>query len=146
MAKKNSEDLYAQTERWLRSYPYWKKAVISLQRQYGLRAQADAKVIATDTITGGKTNKVHSTVEDLILNLEDIAERKNNLEAKIQLVESAMELLTPVERKIIELRYFDRFSWWLVAAEVGYTDRHCKSIRTRVVHRLKAAIFGEDVE
>lgn len=146
MAQKKKNALYTQTEKWLRSYPYWKKAVVSLQRQYELRSRADAKVIATDTISGGKTNKVHSTVEDLILNLEDIVERKNNLEAKIQLVESAMELLTNAERKIIELRYFNRFSWWLVGAEVGYTDRHCKNIRVEAIRRLEGAIFGEDVE
>jgi RinA family phage transcriptional activator len=139
-----SRDLYAQTEAWLRAYPRWQKAVVNLEGLYKLRQETEISAVATSDISGGKTNKVHSNVEDIVLNLEEITERKCQIEAKIRLVESALELLDARQRRIIEMRYFDRFSWWLIEATMSLSDRQCRNIRTEAVHIVKEGIFGEE--
>jgi RNA polymerase sigma factor (sigma-70 family) len=133
------------TIKWLKRYPDWKVAIANLERQYQYRKETGDRVsaIPTTKIRSGKTHKVYNIPEETVLSLEEILERKAEIEVKVQIIESAMELLDETQRKVIELKYFKRYRGWQVAQAIGFTERQCRNIRTEAVQILHKAMFGE---
>jgi len=87
-----------------------------------------------------KTNKFHSITENAaIKNIE----RKEKLKKKIaidtntiQMIDNALNVLTELERTIIEMFYIENMEWWKVAAKVHYSEGWCKAKRNEAINKM----------
>lgn len=43
-------------------------------------------------------------------------------------IEELLLFLNPIQRQIIELKYFKKYKWWMVSQVVNYSDKHCERI------------------
>lgn len=92
------------------------------------------------------TNKFNSDVENEVIRREEhiqgkidllIAEKKGRLSQK-ELVEKVLELLTPEEKRLIELRYFnkEKISWTNIAMKLNISVDSCIRLRRDIINRI----------
>ncbi|WP_346887479.1 sigma factor-like helix-turn-helix DNA-binding protein [Clostridium sp. UBA1056] len=93
----------------------------------------------------GKTNKITSTVENMIIRKEDKINRLNYAmkvkDAEIKKVENALETLTDRERSIIEMRYFQKESNRNISAKLYITEEYVSSIKSKAIKSLANIFF-----
>ncbi len=93
----------------------------------------------------GKTNKVNSTVENMIIRKEAEINRLNFAmkvkDAEIKKVENALETLTDRERSIIEMRYFQKESNRNISAKLYITEEYVSSIKSKAIKSLANIFF-----
>ena len=94
----------------------------------------------------GPTNAFNSSVENEVIRREEhiqgkidllIAEKKGRLSQK-ELVEKVLELLTPEEKRLIELRYFnkEKISWTNIAMKLNISVDSCIRLRRDIINRI----------
>ena len=92
------------------------------------------------------TNKFNSDVENEVIRREEhiqgkidllIAEKKGRLSQK-ELVEKVLELLTPEEKRLIELRYFnkEKISWTNIAMKLNISVYSFIRLRRDIINRI----------
>lgn len=93
----------------------------------------------------GKTNKITSTVENMIIRKEAQINRLNYAikvkEAKIKKIENALEILTDRERSIIEMRYFQKESNRNISAKLYITEEYVSAIKSKAIKSLVNIFF-----
>ena len=75
-------------------------------------------------------------------------ERKNDLlkiNVLLSYVKNAFNKLPDLDKKIIELYYFDKQNWNEVAREVHCSTRHCMRRRTTAINRINKYCYFEDI-
>lgn len=74
----------------------------------------------------GSTNKINSSVENEIIEREkritDLERERTYLHGEVSQIENALEVLTDSQREIVELKYFNKLSYKVIA------DRYYKSV------------------
>lgn len=112
-----------------------------------LKEECGVGSIETDSISTSKTYKISSISEDTALsNVEKIEylERSiTKLENRLKRIDRTLEGLTEEERSILTSRYIEGKQWWVVAYKIGYSERHCKRLRTEAIEKMVIGIFGE---
>lgn len=48
-----------------------------------------------------------------------------------------MDILTHTEKQVIELRFFRRYRWEMVASSVGYSQKHCYRLQNSAITKLE---------
>ena len=100
-----------------------------------------ASAINTSQETTGATNKITSTVENEILNKEQRIEYLKSIkklkENQIEKVDNSLEVLTEEDRKLIELRYFERVPNYKVAQRFNITEEGCSMRKRRIIENIK---------
>ncbi|WP_346896093.1 sigma factor-like helix-turn-helix DNA-binding protein [Clostridium sp. UBA7503] len=93
----------------------------------------------------GKTNKITSTVENMIIRKEAEINRLNYAikvkEAEIKKIENALEILTDRERSIIEMRYFQKESNRNISAKLYITEEYVSAIKSKAIKSLANIFF-----
>ncbi|GAA0767157.1 sigma factor-like helix-turn-helix DNA-binding protein [Clostridium subterminale] len=93
----------------------------------------------------GKTNKITSTVENMIIRKEAQINRLNYAikvkEAEIKKIENALEILTDRERSIIEMRYFHKESNRNISAKLYITEEYVSAIKSKAIKSLVNIFF-----
>jgi len=93
----------------------------------------------------GKTNKITSTVENMIIRKEAQINRLNYAmkvkEAEIKKIENALEILTDRERSIIEMRYFQKESNRNISAKLYITEEYVSAIKSKAIKSLVNIFF-----
>lgn len=93
----------------------------------------------------GKTNKITSTVENMIIRKESQINKLNYAikvkEAEIKKIENALEILTERERSIIEMKYFQRESNRNISAKLYITEEYVSSIKSKAIKSLANIFF-----
>jgi len=93
----------------------------------------------------GKTNKITSAVENMIIRKEDKINRLNYAmrvkDAEIKKIENALETLTDRERSIIEMRYFQKESNRNISAKLYITEEYVSSIKSKAIKSLANILF-----
>lgn len=88
-----------------------------------------------------KSNKITSIVENEILDKERRIERLESIkfskENQVKKVDNALEILTEDDRKLIELRYFEKMPNWKVAQRFNMTEEGCSARKRRIVENIK---------
>lgn len=88
-----------------------------------------------------KSNKITSMVENEVLNkekrIEYLEQLKTTKENQIKKVDNALEVLTKEDRKLIELRYFERLPNYKVAMIFDMTEEGCSARKRRIVENIK---------
>lgn len=139
---------YQKIEKDLRKYKGLKVFIINAKEQIKLLKQdiQGATGISYDEIPA-KTNNFHSVVETEVMNRD---ERVQTLEKKIMhaqelvnRVDRSLKVLNDFETEVLTLKYMDNQPWFIIAGEVGMSERQCKRKRTEAIKRLYAPFFGE---
>lgn len=88
-----------------------------------------------------KTYKTTSIIENEILDKERRIERLESIKLKkenqVKKVDNALETLTEEDRKLIELRYFERLPNYKVAMIFDMTEEGCSAKKRRIVENIK---------
>ena len=63
-------------------------------------------------------------------------------EIKINKIDRALDLLNEVERKIIEMRYFECIRVYIIADELGYCDKQVSRIKKNAINKISIVLFG----
>lgn len=88
-----------------------------------------------------KTYKTTSIIENEILDKERRIERLESIKLKkenqVKKVDNALEILTEEDRKLIELRYFERLPNYKVAMIFDMTEEGCSARKRRIVESIK---------
>lgn len=91
-----------------------------------------------------QNSKSESAIEQWLLYQNREYDRLLGKKAKkvkeVNKVKNALELLNDSERKIIEMRYFQRVAWNEVADEIGYSKSYCKALRVKSINKIKNVI------
>lgn len=93
------------------------------------------------------TYAVNSPVENEVIRREEkeigkqislLRSKKQYLIEDKEKIENALTLLSDIEYKLIELRYFNRnrLTWVNIALQLGYDETYCRKLRTRVINKL----------
>ena len=98
------------------------------------------------------TNKFVSSVEDeIIIKEKELKALKRKLNSMIRLknrINTAVNKLSGVDRKIIELRYINKstLGWNQIGRVVKFSEVHCRQrIRPRAIRKMMTTIlYGED--
>lgn len=74
--------------------------------------------------------------------IEDNELKKLELEiAKVDLeiskIDNALNVLNPVERQLIESRFFNNNTWYRVSMELGYSESGVRRFANRVLKKIK---------
>lgn len=69
----------------------------------------------------------------------EIMELKNRLDR----IDRGLNVLSEIERYIIDERYFEGREWWKIAYKLRYSERWCKELRRRSVNKIAISLFGE---
>lgn len=52
-------------------------------------------------------------------------------------IDDLIEVLDSTERRIIELKYFKKYKWWMVADTVNYSEKQCRRISNRAIIKIR---------
>jgi len=100
-----------------------------------------ASAIDTSQENTSATNKISSTVENEVLDkerrIEYLESIKFSKENQIKKVDNALEILTEEDRKLIELRYFERVPNYKVAQRFNMTEEGCSARKRRIIEDIK---------
>ncbi|GAA0735406.1 sigma factor-like helix-turn-helix DNA-binding protein [Clostridium oceanicum] len=97
----------------------------------------------------GNTNKFNSNVENEIISkekkIEYLESVKEHIQIKIKKIESAIAALEDRQKKIIELRYFNKLSWNKISELINLTEVSCRVIRNKSIKKLQLLLFNDKV-
>lgn len=83
---------------------------------------------------------IGSSVEDEVIRkeerIEELEEKKKQINLNTIRVDNALQLLTDVERKVVEGKYINRLQWFKIAYDVGYSESWIKKIRREAMDKL----------
>lgn len=93
----------------------------------------------------GQTNKFNSSVENEIINKEKVLNKlhreMNSKKRLIAKVDNAMETLSENERKIVEYRCINRYSWSRIGALLNMDGDYCGRIKREVINKISPLIW-----
>ena len=95
-----------------------------------------------DSDMGGDSDETHGRLADYVGRVDEEIER---FERHARLDE-ALRALTPRERSIIELRFFDNLSQTQVARRLSISQMHVSRLQQRALTKLREAVRDQDNE
>ncbi len=95
-----------------------------------------------DSEMGGDSDDGRSRLADYVGKVDEEIER---FERRSRLAE-ALRALTPRERKIVELRFFDNLSQTQVAKQLDISQMHVSRLQQRALAKLREAVREQDKE
>ncbi len=95
-----------------------------------------------DSEMGGDSDETRSRLADYVGRVDEEIER---FERRSRLAE-ALRSLTPRERKIIEMRFFDNMSQTQVAKQLNISQMHVSRLQQRALVKLREAVRDQDNE
>lgn len=86
------------------------------------------------------SNSISSSVENETIRKQEQIERLEKKKEQINMntvrVENALQLLTEIERDVIEGKYINRLQWFKIAYNIGYSESWTKNIRKEAMSKL----------
>ncbi|MGG7163779.1 hypothetical protein [Clostridium ihumii] len=153
MEEKLLDILCDKTEKILYDYDIINAEITNLELEitHLKNMQEGYKSIDYSNITGGKTNKVISPVENIIFSGNDkkIKELTNILENKklvLRKLENAMRTLDDIEKTIIEYKYRKKMSWKAISQKTYFNRNRCSNINSIAIKKLANIIFCAKME
>lgn len=94
----------------------------------------------------GITYKYNSNTENIALKRTEYENKIKILTLQIQRIENALNALSDVERKIIELKYIEQLTWRNVVYETGKSRIACYRISQQALKHIKAILEVNDTK
>lgn len=91
------------------------------------------------------TNKFNSSVEnemiDRRLKPEQLKIKKHKLEVQLQKIDNALETLSEDEMHLVELRYFKKLQFKVIAERIDRNEMYCVCLKSKIIKKLIPLIF-----
>lgn len=84
--------------------------------------------------------RAQKILDDFRMQIDRIEKRQGGLFESRALVQEMLDILTPEEKLIIELRYFHKYRWCVVASKVGYSQKHCYRLLNNGIHKIEMSV------
>ena len=117
---------------------------------YNLSNDITIKAVTYEERTGS-TNTFNSTVENEVIRREEKVKKEiDYLKAKLKhsndlklKIESSLNELSTIERKLIELRYFsrDKKTWLEIGMTLGFDKDYCIKIKNKALDKIYDMIY-----
>lgn len=52
-------------------------------------------------------------------------------------IDELIKVLDSTERQVIELKYFKKYKWWMVADTMNYSEKQCRRINNRAIIKIR---------
>lgn len=140
------KELYRKTDGVLFNYKTIKVEINNLELDIEeLKSECEGiKAVGYEEKTG-ETNAFNSSVENEVLKKEKMINKllreKQSKERLICKIDNALGTLEEEERKIIELRCFDKMGWGKVGALINKDEDYCGKIKRKVVNQISELIW-----
>lgn len=86
------------------------------------------------------SDTVYNSVEKIIVTYgQEVAKLENRLEKafeKRNYIEDLISILEPIEKRIIELKYFKKYKIWMICSVVSYERSHVYRLHDEAIERL----------
>ncbi|MBP2027422.1 RinA family phage transcriptional activator [Acetoanaerobium pronyense] len=130
----------------LLDYPYTKKEKEKLNNDLkdllGSKYETSVTAQLTEAISGNRS--ISNKTEQAVIKISEIYDHKANLiKNKINillknqyLIEESLERLEHDQKKIIELRYFQRYKWEIISKKLKYSISNCYKLHDKALNKL----------
>jgi DNA-directed RNA polymerase specialized sigma subunit len=140
-----NEELFRKMEEILFKIPEIKAEIKNIEIE--IEELKDLENISAEAVTysirTGETYKISKPTEDSVMKIsnvdsmiENLSYQKRKKERLLKKIENAIESLSPVERSIIKMRYFENEKWYNIAAKVMLYERQCSRINKLAISKI----------
>ncbi len=131
----------------LYSYTYIEFEIESINQQIidlgeVITSQRDVKVpvLSASSMGSGISDPVYASVEKIMITYgQEVAKLETRLEKafrKRNQISSLLTVLDPIEKKVIELKFFKKYRNWMIAATVNYSERQVNRYLDSALNKL----------
>ena len=107
-------------------------------------SDCEISAVSYESVGGGKTNNIHSSVEDLIMTKIEKEEELSNMIAKKKKIEASLRCLNINEIKAIQMKYFKEEKVVNIAFELGVdSTTTVYNYINRAIEKLKKTGLAE---
>jgi DNA-directed RNA polymerase specialized sigma subunit len=111
----------------------------SKDEEYGSLGNYDLNFTPTSS-SDGKYDPILETILRFEKHVRYLSNKVNSLIEQKEQTEKMLLILTPQEKRIIELRYFYRLSWYAVSVKAHYCEKQCRRINKEAIIKLNKYI------
>ena len=128
----------------LRQYKYVKASIVYLNETIEDVIDAGLGISYSNT-TISKTNKINSTVEIAVINIDkaDLMNKLKSMNNTINSIDAALAALTVIERTIIVNRCIEKLHYYEFIHKIFMCERTAKRIRKQALKKMEIIIFGK---
>lgn len=107
-----------------------------------ISSQRDLSIPCLTGMPGGSniTDSVYASVEKIMVTYgQEVAKLENRLEKafkKRNTIDELINILEPVEKKVIELKYFKRYKTWMICSSVSYEKSQVYRLHDKALQKL----------
>lgn len=130
-------------ERWLYQYGQCKTRVRCLKLQLENVAYLQGMEYEKEKLS--QTYKFSSSTENTTCKTDDLKAEIHSLETHLKTIEIAINSLGETEKKIIELKYFDKYRWFDISYEVNLSVARCKEVKNEAIYKIQGVLFGSRI-
>lgn len=87
------------------------------------------------------TNKFNSTIENQIIRPDQLKSKKHKLEVQLEKINNALETLSDDEMELIELRYFNKLQFKVIAERIDRNEMYCVYLKSKIIKKLIPLIY-----
>ena len=122
-------------EKILYDYPVLKSQIE--MKIVGICSRSELSAVRYDQPNGGKTNNIHSSVEDLIIAKIEKEEELSNMIAKKKKIEASLRCLNTNEIKAIQMKYFEESRIHEIAYELVVSEATVYRLVNSAIDKLE---------
>lgn len=97
----------------------------------------------TSTLSDPTYRKAQKILDEYKSEIKRIERKQRGLFVKRALVCELIDILSPEERQVIELRHFKKYRWWMVASQTKYNERYCYKLRDAAMEKMQCYLKEE---
>lgn len=143
--KKNEKT--AELEKLLYGYTYIEFEIEGINEKIAnlgevINSQREIKVQALTGMPGGSgtSDTVYKSVENIIdIYAKEVAYLENKLQKAFDrrnYIDDLMGVLDPIEKKLIELKYFKKYKMWMICSSVHYEKSQVYNMLNKSIQKL----------
>ena len=123
-------------EEILKLYPALRSKLYMKMTNYN-EIELPLNAISHSLAKSGKTNKIHSDIENHITKIEDVEEDIKRIFKVVKSIEIAFDSLPVMQKKVIKKMYFKDLKNEDIAVDIEKSEKTVRNYRDRAFIRLK---------
>lgn len=92
---------------------------------------------------GSSTYNVSSKIENALIKSDEKISNSSRAAQELKELDIALEPLSELQRKIITMKYIDKYQWDIVADRTGYSESQCKREGKAGLTRMADILYGD---
>lgn len=87
------------------------------------------------------TNKFNSVVENETLRIDQLKDKRHKLKVQLEKINNALETLSDDEMNLVELRYFKKLQFKVIAQIIDRNEVYCVCLKSKIIKKLIPLIY-----